>query len=77
MKKELFKALDHVFLLYIPSFMAATVLVSLIHFYITLDDEIGGLFLNIAGILAILLIAGYVANTIASIIIHCRKKKEK
>ena len=77
MKKALFKALDHMFLLYIPSFMAATVLVSLIHFYFTLDDEIGGLFLNLAAMLAVWMIAGYIANTIASIIIHCRKEKEK
>lgn len=71
------KVLDHIFLLYIPLVMAFMVFESILQFYVALDDEWGGLFLNIAGILAILLIAGYVANTIASIIIRCRKKKEK
>lgn len=71
------KVLDYIVMLYIPMAMASMILISLIYFYVTLDDEWGGLFENIAGILAILLIAAYVANTIAYIIIHCRKKKEK
>jgi len=71
------KVLDHIFMLYIPLAMVFMVFESILQFYVALDDEWGGFFLNVAGILAILLIAGYIANTIAFIIIHCRKEKEK
>lgn len=75
--KNFLKVLNYIFVFYIPMSMSFMVMTSLMYFYINLDDEWCGLFLNIAGILAVLLIVGYFVNTIISIIIHSRKEKEK
>lgn len=70
------KVLDYIVMLYIPMAMASMVFISLLQFYVTLDDEIGGLFLNIAGILSVLMVAGHIALAIMDAICY-GKENEK
>lgn len=70
------KVLDYIVMLYIPMAMASMIFISLLQFYVTLDDEIGGLFLNIAGILSVLMVAGHIALAIMDAICY-RKENEK